>query len=257
MKKNLWYIILILMVFIFINLLDCSSDNKEKPTDISYQEKEKRKNSEINTVFSSAIRFLYQEGNRAKAAERFAEFAQKYPMSRWTPDAQELVSLLKKMVEEDKNWKEPEDISKLSINEQISYRVYKLRDVNLWEPSTPGHTFFLSSQWLGRDIRNAAWELYKIGEPAIPILIGLLNDRRPTRTVGNVKHIYTRTIQRYQDAALEILEKLFSKEFFGPYEPKGGAHYFSELAPEQRQKIIAEIKAYWEKTQEKPNDKKK
>jgi len=249
MKKVYGILFFTLMIFIMLNLLVCHSSNIAKLTHERYLDIEE---------FTDAISFLHYYGDRAKAADMFAEIVQKYPNSEYANKSQELVNLLRKMVEEGKNWKEPEDISKLSMDEQIAYWVYKLRDVNFQTCLSPGYTRFLDQESHPRarkdGFKHAGWELLEIGKPAIPTLINLLNDRRPTRTVGYRRWNYpSRTIQRYQDAALEILEKILNKKFYG--EEGYRSNYFSELSAEHRQKIIAEIKVYWEKSKEKPNNK--
>jgi len=247
-KKELVYFIL--MFFAILNPMSCKSEEwAVKPIDPLYSVAEEK--------FIDAIVFLHYQGDRAKAADMFAEIARKYPELKYGQESQELSDFLRKMVEEDKVWREPEDISKLTVDERISYWVYKLRDVNLVTPAKPSSTHFLdwaSDPRLRKDgFKHAGWQLLEIGKPTVPVLIRLLNDRKPTRTVGYTRFTYlSRTIQRYQDAALEILEKILNKKFYG--EEGYRSNYFSELSAEHRQKIIAEIKAYWEKTQEKPND---
>ena len=225
-----------------MNLLGCNSKELVvPPADQIFQE--------LRSKFSDAVWFLHYHGDRAKAAELFAEFARKYPSSRYGKESQELVTLLRKMVKEDKDWKEPNDITVLSTDEQILYWVYKVRDITLRSPFNPSYTRFIDWESRHRKPKHAGWKLLEIGKPAIPVLIKMLNDRRPTRTSGYHKFGYrSRTIQRYQDVALEILEKIFSNKFD---KQRWGTTYFSDTSPEYRQKIIDEIKSYWEKVKDK------
>ncbi|WP_075096631.1 hypothetical protein [Planctomyces sp. SH-PL14] len=62
---------------------------------------------------------------------------------------------------------------------------------------------------------NAAAGLRDIGRPAIPRLINLLRDRRRIRAVGFWRVFHpSRTVLRYQDVAIEILQELIPKRIY-------------------------------------------
>jgi hypothetical protein len=103
-----------------------------------------------------------------------------------------------------------------------------------------------------RDSYNAAIELRKIGWPSVPALIELLGDRRPIRSVGFWRGWSPyRTVLRYQDAAIQILNDLFPTRF---YERTSTSAYFSNERPEMRERVIAAIKSWYPMAKGKPLD---
>lgn len=162
--------------------------------------------------------------NREKSLFLFNELLQKYPDSLYAPVYREIIPLLQRMVEEDKNWKEPKNIMNLTIEERINYYIYKLRDITEEErkksPRELGYVYQYPQN-------SAPLKLIEIGELVIPCLKKLLNDRRPIMSIsprmilrgiewwdessqqwlilkgykGLPKDFY-----RYQDAAREIIE---------------------------------------------------
>jgi hypothetical protein len=88
---------------------------------------------------------------------------------------------------------------------------------------------------------NAAIALWEIGEPAIPYLIDILGDRRPIRGVGYWRDFRpNRTVLRYQDAAIQIIDAIRSGN---AYDRRTTSSYFSTERPEIRLEIIEALKA--------------
>ncbi len=193
-------------------------------------------------MFSTAVNSLQEKGDRKAAAKLFKKISRKFPDSDYSGDSKELKILLEEMAKEDAAWKEPDDIDKLTLKEKIAYNIYHLRDLNFYQSSQPGMNI-LDSSAQTENTYNAAVELKNIGRPAIPYLIKLLDDCRPTRSTGYLKDSYpSRTILRYQDAAAQILNEL-SATFL--YRNGSTVAYFSDESPEARTEIIDTINSWY------------
>jgi hypothetical protein len=200
-------------------------------------------------LFESAIEALEGDGNRRLAAERFREIVAKYAKTVYASDAKELADLLDKMVEEDRAWKEPDDVASLTVAARIEYDVYHLRDVVAHQWSQPGYCHVLAGGLLGDDGPNAAKNLRDLREASIPALLDLLDDRRPIRAVGYWRDFHpTRTILRYQDAASQILGELLPG---APYVPGSTSSYFSGEEAKERTKLAEQIRKSWQRDKDK------
>src|SRR5262249_40898643 len=158
-----------------------------------------------------AVTFFQDVGDRSRAAKMFRKVADDFPKSDHGQGAAELAALLGKMVDEDRSFREPPDANKLGIDARIKYDLHKLRDVHCYQMSQPGMCQVLSNCFAkGQEKEyNAAVDLWRIGRPAIPALLRLLDDRRPIRSVGYWRdYAHSRTVLRYQDAAIQILNEL-------------------------------------------------
>jgi ankyrin repeat protein/beta-lactamase regulating signal transducer with metallopeptidase domain len=191
------------------------------------------------------LRLLAQgAGTRAEAAARFRAIAEQAAGSREGETAGELAVLLEEMVEEDRVFKEPEDLSALSEGQLIDYYVHKLRDVAAVQHAYPGKCFVLyyNKLWLGEKDDNAALKLRKIGKAAMPRLIELLDDRRPTRSMGG-SEASGEHLLRYGDVALQVIEAIAGREFGANLRPRGV--YLVDSGPAARKAIIGEVKNWW------------
>jgi len=206
-------------------------------------------------VFFSGVTSLEDKGERDHAAKLFRKVAEKYPQSQYAQDSKELAGLLDEMVKEDAEWKEPKAIEQLNLEDQIRYWIYHLRDVNCYQISQPGMCYLLQESGQRKGGANAAIKLKEIGEPAIPMLIDLLVDRRPTRSIGYWRDFSpSRTVLRYQDAAIQILNELTPTPF---YRAGSTYSYFSKEKPEVQTNIIASIKTWYVKSRGKSETKQK
>ena len=193
--------------------------------------------------FRAAATFLQANGDRERAAAMFAELAEEYPQAPSGRRARELAGLLAQMAREDRDWREPQDLAALSEQERIAYYVHHLRNVTSSQFSHPG----ASSVLLGdQSKQKAALQLKEMGEAAIPILIGLLEDRRPTRSVGfhRAHHPSGYIVLRYQDAAIEILNKLLPATF---YRRSSSSAYLSNEREDIRKRVIENVKTWHRK----------
>lgn len=201
-------------------------------------------------ILESAIQSLQEEGNRQLAAERFRQVATKYADTYYAKESQELADLLDEMVKEDRAWQEPIDASALSQSELITYHIYHLRDVVAHQWSQPGYCDVLSESFSLEKGNNAAKELRSLGQAAIPALLDLLEDRRPIRAVGYWRDFHpTRTILRYQDAAIQILNEVLPDD---PYMRRTTSSYFSSEDADDRAKLIDKIRKSWVRGKDKP-----
>jgi hypothetical protein len=209
---------------------------KQKAKDAWDKIRKESKEPEAWSGFSTGIGILTGSGDRTKAAKSFREVFERTPLSHYANEADELATLLNKMAEEDKAWTEPKAVDKLDLQERIKYYVYHLRNVQAEQWSQPGTCRVLYPGFeLGEDSKrkpNAAIELKKIGKDVIPALIEVLDDRRPIRSVGYWRNFWPeRTILRYQDAAIQILDELLPAPF---YRESSSAAYLSNESPEVR-----------------------
>lgn len=202
-------------------------------------------------LFESAIEMLQDKGDRKTAAKIFRDVATNYAGTYYAKDSKELADLLDKMVKEDLAWKEPKDVSVLSRPEQIAYHIYHLRDVVAHQWSQPGYCNVLSGELFDEDEKkyNAAKALRALGEAAIPALLDALDDRRPIRGVGYWRHFHpTRTILRYQDAAIQILNEILPG---APYTGRTTSSYLSNEDADDRARLIGQIRKSWQRDKDK------
>ena len=153
------------------------------------------------------------------------------------------------MAREDEKFVKPDDVNVLPEEQRIAYYVFKLRDVAEQNSFDPGNCNVLMSS---RTPQSSAIALRKIGKPAVPVLIGLLDDRRPTRShnTGFSGH----HVVRYCDAALQILDDISGQRFthFDNRDVLGGTGAFlSNAKPHDRNRITSRIKKWWEQNQHK------
>jgi hypothetical protein len=206
-------------------------------------------------AFIAGVTTLQDTGDRNQAAGFFERGAKNHPDSRYAADSKELAELLHQMVQEDKQWIEPPDPSALPLAQQIAYYTYHLRDVNCYQMGQPGTCYVLEDFGEKGRRANAAIKLKEIGEPAIPALIQLLEDRRPTRSVGYHRDFRPwRTVLRFQDAAIQILDALLPVQF---YRPLGPFLYFSGQTPKEREDVIRSIKSWYQRSRGKAEVEKK
>jgi hypothetical protein len=189
--------------------------------------------------FFIGLDHLTQAGDRTGAAKRLREGFELAPLSHYAAASDELAVLLEVMAEEDKGWVEHKELDKLPLKEKIRYYAYHLRDRGVKQRT-------LSGKGVPRS-PDAASELRNIGKDAIPALIGMLDDRRPTCSVRYWRAYWPdRTVERYQDVALELLDSLLPVHF---YHARASAAHLSSESPEVRYRVISRIRE-WHKAGE-------
>lgn len=219
-----------------------SSNSVNKQDEIENNILEYSKESKSWNLFNSAISILQSDKDRLNASILFKKVSLEYPETFYANQSKELSELLTQMVDEDNNWKEPENINQLSINEKIKYHIYHLRNISSYQE---GNGINWSVFNTDKNVYNAAISLKEIGNPAIPYLINLLNDRRPICTIAYFRDFYpTRTVFRYQDAAIEILNEISNEEF---YISECTDCYFSNATCDFRKEKWNKIKDWYKK----------
>lgn len=193
-------------------------------------------------LFESALDLLQDKGNRKESARLFRKIATDFSNTYYADQSKELADLLDKMVAEDAAFTAPKDVASLELNEQIDFHIHNLRNVVAYQVTQPGYCYVLHTIRSSDDKRyDAAQALRDIGEPAIPRLIELLDDRRPIRAIGYWRNFNpNRTVLRYQDAAIQIISSIRSSN---PYEPRTTSSYFSTERPETQKAVIESLKS--------------
>lgn len=172
--------------------------------------------------------------------------ADRFPESDYAEDSRELAGLLRRMVEEDRAWKEPAEPLELGPEERIRYLIHHLRDLDCYQRSQPGMCDVLSGCGPFGERPNPAVELVKLGEAAVPALLEMLEDRRPTRSVGYWRDFgKSRTVLRFQDVAARVLNELAGMPF---YLRKSTRAYFSLEEPEERRAVIELFRAWFQES---------
>lgn len=190
--------------------------------------------------FVEAERVLHERGDRGEAARLFRRVETYFRGSSLGREAGELADALTRMVREDQEWERLKLDADYRVTD-IDYLVHNLRRVKRKPRDQPGFCNVVSPFMSYPP--NEATELLDVGVRAWPRLVELLNDRRPTRSLGNRRYASAdRTILRYQDVAYQILRQslpdcLFTMPQFS---------YFSEQPHEVRLEITETLKNYVE-----------
>jgi len=186
-------------------------------------------------AYLDAVQTLHETGNRRVAAGKFDAVATHFAGSQFANVSVELCQILKRMAVEDSRRHIPANVANLSLNQQIDFHIFNLRNVSTYQSGWP-------MRWsvLFTTKPNSATELVRIGEPAVPALIALLRDRRPTRSVALWRPWHhSRTVLRYQDAAVDILEAILRERI---YDPISAFQYLSTDTMETQEQVIMRAK---------------
>jgi hypothetical protein len=229
---------------------DISIFPERRLTDADKQKLETLPTAKAWAIYETGITELQKNGNRKEAARHFRRVATEYNNTYYADDSRELADLLDQMVAEDKDFSKPHNVDDLELKSKIKLHIHNLRDVVAYQVAQPGYCHVLDG-FSGPAINvagdrkelpyNAAFALWEIGEPAIPYLIDILEDRRPIRGVGYWRDFRpTRTVLRYQDAAIQIIDAIRSGN---AYDRRTTSSYFSTERPEIRLEIIEALKA--------------
>lgn len=188
-------------------------------------------------AYLQSAKLLYEGKDRATLARQFTVIGQEYEMTRQGRTSAELGHLLTQMVLEDQTFVEPKDIQGLPLHQQIDYYVFKLRDVTAQEMFIPGKCRVLDH---ARTSDNPAQALREMGKAAVPALIQLLQDRRPTRSVSDPRN--GGVVLRNCDVALEIIEDI-AQEKFDTRTERGT--YLSSADADTHKEIVFKVKNWW------------
>jgi hypothetical protein len=228
-------------------------------TDDEYRERVRRRrlSPEVRRggkeEFEAAVQALCEGADRTAVAGRLREFAKRFPMADTVPDALEAARELDREATEDAAWKEPVDSASLAGDARTTWLVHHLRDAKGAHLRFDGYTSVLPSRRKGDPpATGPVAELVAGGTRSVPVLLGLLEDRRPIRAAGwTMKRTSARewesvrVVLRYQDAALEMLNVLLPTP---TYDRKYTADYLSTEDPEDRAATIADVRSWAEET---------
>jgi hypothetical protein len=143
------------------------------------------------------------------------------PFHDFRDEARDMVKHYGSLLMEDAVWKEPDarERAKMTTEQQVSYWLYHLRDLDVGQWSDPGHCFVLGGRFglfmseEEKERPNAAVELKKLGMAAIPQLIAHLDDGRPTRCKGHFRSYWPdgHYLLRYGDCCQQIFQAITGK----------------------------------------------
>jgi hypothetical protein len=199
--------------------------------------------------FLAAARFLRDGGDRATAASRFRETAAAFPRADAVADALELADLLEAQAREDSAGVASGEDASLPLDRRVARWVHLLRDARCVDRFFEQYCSFLAAAETPGGAWTPAIALRNVGRAVVPVLLPLLEDRRPTRALAtsNRRH-QDWVVLRYQDVALELLNDLL------PVPPTTGRwthRYLSDLEPRDRRRTIDEVRAWARQTVEK------
>jgi hypothetical protein len=196
-----------------------------------------------------ALEKLEKGAERKEVAELLQKYQQEHPDADYAAGAAELINLLDKMQKEDEKWKEP-DSEERSVQERITYYTYHLRDLRCNTAPVPNYCNVLAPIATVEGSYNAAIPFSRMGRDAVPALLEMLDDRRPTRSVAFARSDEKRrVVLRNQDVAVQILDKLLPAKF---YQPTSEFPQLSQELPEIRRKYINFMRGWYKKAQGKP-----
>lgn len=191
--------------------------------------------------FLGGIELLERGDPREKVLAHWTTTLRRFDASPYTVPLKDLTEQLAIQVREDVRLAaepavKPDD---LPVDKQVDYYMARLPDVRGQQWSQPGHC-----QTLGFGERTVASDaLVKIGVPAVPALIGRLEDRRVTRSIGFWRNFSpSREVLRVQDVAVECIAAIVAVRF---YEPSSTSSYLSNEKPEVRERVINDIQTWW------------
>jgi hypothetical protein len=184
---------------------------------------------------------LRDEGDRARAAKLLEKVAAKHPRSDFAFEARPLAKLLRGMADEDASWNEPADPGTLTGEARIRYLVHRLRDVRVRQVSLDG--CYVLSRWSQTPgAPNAALDLAELGIDAVPALLALLEDRRPTRTLlYRDERGWAVEVLRYGDVAMQVLNAVTPDPLFPEF---SSGEPFTGWSPTRRAEIADALKRW-------------
>lgn len=174
-------------------------------------------------------------------------------------EAAQMVTDYEKLIDQDERWaaRTVSAVEDMTIEEQVEYWMYQLRDTDVGQHSDPGTCNVLGhwqiSEFLSRKqskdrAGNAATELKALGIAALPQIIAHLDDTRPTRCRGHWRSFAPESyyLLRYGDCCQQIFEaitahSIYSADYTNGYPIKDG----------QGKVCKQKAQAWWKNFQEK------
>ena len=213
----------------------------EQLSDAEKQKLETLPNAKAWNLFEMAlVQKLQKEGKRKEAARLLQKVATEYPDTYYALRSKELAAILNRMVVEDQQFKPVENFKQLSIPEQIKYHIYQIRNIEAYQIMSPGYPDIFDTPHGDREKEyNPAVELIKIGEPAVPAVLGLLEDDRLIRATHWWRRGYPDIWPvRYRTVAFSILIEIRSNNL---YDQRLIRSYSRDMDLKTKQKIIEQF----------------
>jgi hypothetical protein len=151
---------------------------------------------------------------RPQLLEEFERIVRDFPASEHRERAKGYVEILRTMVAEDAAHPAV-DLEKLAPAERVKELIFRLRDQNGHQYSQPG-ACDIFGDWGGAAKRTSpAHQLVELGHAAVPQLIGALEDKRPSRSVGYHRDFYfSHFVLTVGDCAEAILARISGRNFW-------------------------------------------
>ena len=185
---------------------------------------------------SGAVQDAHRGAPRADCLRQW-EGIVRIPYHDHLDEARRMVAGYKALIAEDAAWKEPaaDTLDKMSNEQKTNYWMYRLRDADVEQTSSPGRCNVLGD-WHGllpyqRDPKkpNPAAELKELGVAALPQIIAHLDDTRPTRCKGFWRWYWPDSyyLLCYGDCCQQIFEStsghsIFDRRYSNGYPIKDG-----------------------------------
>jgi hypothetical protein len=190
-----------------------SSENP--PTNV-IEELQQELGSEV--IYNATLDCGKPEVSRTELLDRFQRFVRDFPRSQYVSNATEAVTILSRMILEDKAHAElAQDrlpLDKLPVRDRVAELIFQLRDQHGEQLSQPGWCdIFLDP----RKEKSPASQLVALGYDAVPQLIEALGDQRFTRSVGFWRMgVFSHHVLRVGECAEAILSRIAGRTFYSP-----------------------------------------
>lgn len=163
--------------------------------------------------------------SRTEILRQLETILRNYPHSQHCERARKTAQVLRRMIVEDQAHTalSPADLARAPVEEQVRELIYQLRDQNGHQIMTPGRCDIFFS-WSSAT-NTAAHQLVRLGYPAVPQLIAVLDSDILTRSLGAIRFTQDPDfVLTVGDCAEAILQRITGKSFFGG---RSGRDYLS------------------------------
>jgi HEAT repeat protein len=191
---------------------------------------------------------LLMYANRKEVLPHLRLVLELSPECDYVAQAKDLAGRLEKLVaQQNGNAGTAVDESKLTDAKRAELYVSQLKDICCPQMAQPGDIFpYLAVRDGKPEEHPPTLRLKEMGMQAVPALITALEDDTPTRTVYHWRDFaHSRLVWRVSDFAWNILRDITRKEF--GYRSIGG-FTLSGMKPDERRRVIEEIKAWYAAT---------
>jgi hypothetical protein len=191
--------------------------------------------------FARGITLLQGGAPRREVLAQWRQTLKLYGQSRYREQLEDLIGQLEKQVVEDEQLAatEVDDPEELPLGQRIDYHLARLVDVRGVQGSQPGHCLTYGM----KEGTESSDGLIEIGRAAVPGLIGHLDDRRLTRSIGLWRdYAPSRTVLRVQDVAVQCIGQILDIRF---YHPSSTSSYLSNEEESVRRAVIEDVKSWW------------